>query len=155
MNIESKLSGHWTDEELINHLYGVGPDNGHFGECRECQQRFLVMQSVRRSIEQHEVVDDEISFEFLAAQRRAIYARLEKPVRWWSGLHARRWASAAAAVAVIGGGLAMFEEAHPFGSRQPVAATKISDAQLASEVSQIADSGEPQPTAPLQGLFEE
>ncbi len=32
MNIESNLSGHWTDEQLIEHLYGIGPAGKHIEE---------------------------------------------------------------------------------------------------------------------------
>ena len=29
MSVESNVSGHWTDEQLIAHLYGIGPEDRH------------------------------------------------------------------------------------------------------------------------------
>ena len=63
----------------------------------------------------------------------------------------RRWASAAATLLVLGGGLMVYEEHH----EQAVMNDKISDAQLAAQVSSMALDSEPQSTAPLQALFEE
>ncbi len=149
MSIESKVSGHWTDEELIAHLYGVGPQDLHIGKCADCNARLVAMQA-RRQAAELAAAPGEVSFEFLAAQRRAIYRRVSEPVRWWSHVQMRRWASAAAGVAVLAGGLMIFES-----DRRPAAPNKISDAQLAQDVSRMAEDGEPPATAPLQALFEE
>lgn len=91
-----------------------------------------------------------MTFEFLAAQRRAIYERLEKPAPWWSALSSKRWASVAATALVLVGGVAVYQEKRP----QPVTENQLSDAQLAQEVSRMSQEYEAQPTAPLQGLFE-
>ncbi len=149
MNIESKLSGHWTDEQLIAHLYDLGPDDGHIHGCAVCQERLSNMQASRRAIEAAESPGN-VGFDFLAAQRRRIYARLTQPVHWWSQFEIRRWVSAAATILAIGGGLLLYEENH----RQQMM-DKVSDAQLAQEVSSMAQDAEPQPTAPLQELFDE
>ena len=157
MNIGSKLSDHWTDEQLIAELYGVGPENDHLPHCRECSHRLAAMQASRNSVDRRHKTDEDVDFEFLAAQRRRIYARLDAPENWWSGLALRRWASAAAAVLVLGIGFAAFQEAHRFpttAQRERQLAT-LSDEQLAQAVSQIAEDSEPQPAAPLQALFEE
>jgi len=147
MNIESKLSGHWTDDQLIAHLYGVGPDDGHLHECRDCLSRLSVIEGCQEALRSSE----EVSFELLAAQRRRIYAKLTRPAHWWSGFHLGRWASAGAALFVLGGGVLYYEEQQ----RQQTANNMLSDAQLAQDVSRMSENSEAQPTAPLQALFEE
>lgn len=147
--MESKVSGHWTDQQLIEQLYGVAAEDGHLRGCAECQARLSSMQA-RRQVVERSASEEEASFEFLAAQRRKIYARVTEPRRFWSQGQLRRWASAAATILVLGGGLLVYED-----HKQQSMDNKISDAQLAQEVSSMAQESEPQPTAPLQGLFEE
>jgi hypothetical protein len=151
MNIESKLSGHWTDEQLIEHLYGVGPEDGHIQQCMDCQARFSAMQANRHAIERAGSSQADVSFEFLAAQRRQIYAKLTEPAHWWSHFELKRWVSAAATVLVAGGGLFLYEQNH----KQQMVDNRVSDAQLAQEVSRMAQESEALPTAPLHALFEE
>ena len=150
MNIGSKRSGHWTDDQLIAYLYGVGPEDGHVSRCAECQARMADMQATRNTIEQQPSSAQEVSSDFLAAQRRQIYAKLTATSHWWSSLAMRRWASAAAACAVLGGSLLYFEQSQ----QAHVSSSHLSDAQLAQDVSNLSDSSEASPTAPLQALFE-
>jgi hypothetical protein len=147
--MESKVSGHWTDQQLIEHLYGVGAEDRHLNGCAECQGRLNSMQARRQAVDRT-APEGDVSFDFLAAQRRKIYARLTEPRRFWSQGQLRRWASAAATILVLGGGLLVYED-----HKQQSMDNKISDAQLAQEVSSMAQESEPQPTAPLQALFEE
>ncbi len=149
MNIESKLSGHWTDEELVAHLYGVGPENGHLDSCEACGVRLGEMQARRSSLEA--VQADEGDAFSLAAQRRAIYAKLEQAVRWWSFVAVRRWASAGVAALMLGGTVLYYQE----HERQQARDAMLSDAQLAQDVSTLADNPEGLPTAPVQALFDE
>ncbi len=149
--MESKVSGHWTDEQLIEYLYGVGPENHHLDTCPHCQDRLSAMQARRQAVELNPFSQEDASFEFLAAQRRKIYARVTEPSRWWSQTQLRRWASAAAMALVLGGGFVVYEQNH----RQQMIDNKVSDAQLAQDVSLMAQDSEPQPTAPLQALFDE
>ncbi len=159
MGIESKLSGHWTDEQLIDHLYGAGLEDSHLSGCAACAARLDAMQARRLSIEGSAPTGSDLSADFLAAQRRAIYAKLEGQAGWWQGRNVWRWASAAAALAVVCGGVTVFEETRPVAvlqhGQQVASAAQLSDAQLADEVSLLADNPEPQPTAPLQALFSE
>lgn len=151
MNIESKVSGHWTDEQLIAHLYGVGPNDGHVEECRDCQVRLIAMQSQRQAAERASSSED-VSFEFLAAQRRRIYEKITVPTPgWWPAMQVRRWVAGTAGLLVVAGGLLLIENR----GRPPVASNNISDAQLAQDVSRMAEDPEPPATAPLQALFEE
>jgi anti-sigma factor RsiW len=146
--MESKVSGHWTDDRLIAHLYGVEPEDAHFENCVECKTRLARMEANRRALDRS--AEEEVSFDFLAAQRRKIYARLTDHGHNWHG-SVRRWAAAAATVLVMGGGLLVYEEMQ----QQSTVKNKVSDAQLAQEVSSMTQDSEPQPTAPLQALFEE
>ena len=86
-----------------------------------------------------------MSFEFLARQRRAIYAGLGKK-RNIFGMG--RWASAVAMVAVVAGAVIVIEE-------RPQDRHQISDAQLVEEVSRMAQDSTPTAVAPIEGLFQE
>jgi predicted anti-sigma-YlaC factor YlaD len=151
MNIESKLSGHWTDEQLIEHLYGVGSDNQHIEHCSDCRARLSKMQAARGTIEARAAASEEVPFDLLAAQRRKIYARVGQIARGQLSLQIRRWAAAAAMVVLLGGGAFFYEQ----NEHQRAAESKMTDAQLAQEVSRMAQDSEPSPTAPLQALFDE
>ncbi len=150
MHIESKLSGHWTDDQLIAHLYSVGPEDGHIDFCGECQARLSAIEQRRDSIERRSSGDRDVTFEFLAAQRRSIYAKVTAPVPWWPALPVRRWASLAATTLLLAGSIFLYEE-----NRSHYTKSNLTDAQLVQEVSQMASDSEPQSTAPLQALFEE
>jgi hypothetical protein len=158
MGIGPKLSGHWTDEQMIDHLYGIGPEDNHLSTCQDCHGRVAAIQARRQSLESTRDVGDEISFSFLATQRRQIYARLEQPASWPASRRALRWASAAAALVVVGGGLTFFEQERTTGVRTSsvqTAGLRESDAQLAEDVSSLANAVEPSATGPLQALFAE
>jgi hypothetical protein len=153
MSIESRLSGHWTDDELIQHQYGVGPGDGHVDGCRECQARLAAAEIQRRALEAdlNAPGHEEASYDFLMAQRRRIYARLSQPANRWTGISVSRWAPAAAALLVLAGGVVVYDQR----SRQVTANRHVSDAQLAQDVSCMATDAEPPSTAPLRALFEE
>ncbi len=153
--MQSDVSGHWTDDQLMAHLYGVGPEDGHLPGCGACEARLAAMESHRFTLERT-FQQAELSPEFLATQRREIYtkltyAKLAQLAHWWSGAALRRWASAAAMLFVLGGGLTVYEEYH----RQELLKDQVSDAELAEQVSSMSQVSEPQPTAPLKALFEE
>jgi hypothetical protein len=140
---------HWTEEELIAHLYGIGPEDGHISNCAECAHRLQTMQSGRIECDSVYPEADQVSFEFLAAQRRKIYQRMAEPLgREWR----RRFAPALAASLVLVGGLFLYEEQRP---AQSPAVVKASDTQLVEDVGRVAMNPEPPPVAPLRALFEE
>jgi hypothetical protein len=143
MRIKSAGSGHWTDDQLIDHLYGVGPTDGHLDECVDCGARFAAIEVRRQRI----VMDEAVGDGFLAGQRRAIYARLSKPRRWWHDLPMGRFAAAAAMFVVLAGSVTMYER------RQRELAESKADVQLAQDVSQMSTESEAPATAPLKGLF--
>lgn len=153
--MQSKVSGHWapehwSDGQLIAHAYGVGPEDSHLPGCDACRTRLEVMVSNRLSVDRA-ADPTEISSEVIANQRRQVYAKLSQAAHRSSAIRLRRWASAAATLLVLGGGLATYEEYH----QQQIAKNQISDAQLADQVSSMSQDSEPRSTAPLQALFDE
>jgi hypothetical protein len=89
--------------------------------------------------------EPEVSSEFLAAQRRSIYRRLDQPHRQWPSL---RWAlSLAMLLLMLAGGLTL--------ERRHKAAPAISDEQLFSDLSAMEQSNEPKAIQPMHGLFRE
>ena len=143
MNIVSAQSAHWTDEQLIDHLYGIGPSDGHLNQCEHCVSRLAAMETRRRQVS----VEEPVSDQFLAAQRRTIYARLSERHRWWHEVPGRHMVAAAAMVVVLAGSAGVYQH-----HRRELAESRA-DAQLAQEVSQMSFESEPQATAPLQELF--
>lgn len=158
MNIESKKSGHWTDEQLIAHLYGVGPtaagdgaeESHHLSGCELCRSRLEAMKARHAALVADSGDWQDVSPAFLAEQRRRIYDRLSSSQSWWQVHSLWRWASAGTAAAALGAGLVIFTGVHPGAHPE----CKVSDAELAQEVSAIAGNTEALPAAPLKVLFE-
>ena len=132
---------HWTDDQLIERLYSLGPDDGHLEQCEECAGRWRALEASRARLLVHEPASEE----FLAGQRRAIYGRLEhrasRPL--WSQLVA----TAAATAAVVLLALLLHRPA-------PAPDSGISDAELYSEVYSMLQSDEPLAILPVHAIFE-
>jgi hypothetical protein len=98
---------------------------------------------LRRKTEK--LAEPEVSAEFLAAQRRSIYRRLDEPR---TNRALMRWAlSAAMLLLIFAGGLTL--------ERRHKAAPAISDEQLFSDLSAMEQRTEPKAIQPIHGLFEE
>jgi hypothetical protein len=155
MGVEYKAPEHWSDAQLIEHLYGVGPEDEHIKHCPDCQKRQFEMQIHRRSVEVDSLGEEAISHNFLMTQRREIYAKLARPrtwstvATWFAGSSTRLRAATAVALFVLSGGVLLYEQKH----RELITADHVSDVQLARDVSQMAQDPEAEPTAPLQALF--
>jgi hypothetical protein len=90
--------------------------------------------------------EPEVSSEFLAAQRRSIYRRLDEPRHNWIS---KRWAlSLAMLLVIVAGGLTLEQ-------RHRSSAPAISDEQLFSDLSAMDQSNEPKAIQPMHGLFQE
>jgi len=148
---------HWTSDELLDKLYGISDADAvaesHLKDCADCSSRWQRLTMQRTSASAEPVVSEE----FLAAQRRKIYARMdEKPPVWWQSVFSQKgFAASAAAVLLIVGGLAFFRSGHPSIAR-PVAPTQqqdVSDAQFFAEMSRIEQSSMPQAVTPIKALF--
>lgn len=154
------MNGHLSTDELVDRLYGledhgVGEQDAHLESCRDCQARWEEMRVIRAVVS----TPKHVSSDFLAAQRRKIYARLGEAPRTRMA-----WAPAlvAAGLLVIGGvavyrplsapapGAVKFAIYDSPRAAQPDAA----DAQLFSEVYSMEQSVEPSVAAPIHTLFE-
>jgi hypothetical protein len=150
MKSDSITDMHLTDEQLIAALSGLGPATSHIEACEKCESRRSFLLANREAVEAAESADRGVSFEFLAAQRRAIYDKLEARSAWPSMVAWKRWAPVVLTILVLGSGAAVYEKQYA----RPTGETQLSDAQLALEVIKMSQDWQMQPAAPLEGLFE-
>jgi anti-sigma factor RsiW len=131
---------HWEEIDFQQGLYGLKDGDTHLAECPACSAELERLQQERRRL----VGDPEVSAEFLAAQRRSIYRRLEEPRR---NLAAIRWVLSAAMLLVMVFGFTL--------QRWHQSTPTISDEQLFSDLSAMERSAEPKAIQPMHSLFEE
>jgi hypothetical protein len=133
------MNKHLTTDELVERLYGV-ESSDHLDDCAECAERFREL-SERRALAAE---PPPVSYEFLAGQRRSIYARMgERPqarMKWVPAL--------AAAVCLLAAGVFVNRPAQ-------VAKPEIDDAQLFSDVYSMEQSMEPLAAKPIHAIFEQ
>jgi len=132
---------HWTEIDFQNWLYGLKERDPHVDQCAECSAECERLQAQRRRV----TAEPEVSPEFLAAQRRAIYNRLDESPR--GGWHAWRWVLSTAMLLAIVVGLTLPRWYH--------SSPAISDEQLFSDLSAMEQSAEPKAIAPMHNLFEQ
>ncbi len=153
------MNGHLKTDELVDRLYGLeghgtGEQDAHLASCADCRDRWEEMRATRAAVSAAETV----SGDFLASQRRKIYARLGERPRTRMA-----WAPALAAVALLAIGVAVYR---PGSAPAPglanfanhdsrPAQTDAADAQLFSEVYSMEQSMEPSVAAPIHTLFED
>jgi len=131
-----KNTPHWTSEQLLDSLYGIGPEDSHLDGCAECRAKLDAMRSNRSAREIGQWIPDE----FFAQQRHQILQRTaSKPRRVW--IPALATAAAGLALAVT----------FQWNSPEPVA----DDPQLYTSIYQSIESEEPRAAAPMHALFEE
>jgi hypothetical protein len=135
---------HWTESDFQNWLYGLRDQDQHIVECPVCRGEIERLGRERERITASPAVSDEVSHEFLAAQRRRIYQRIEAPRH---NPFALRWVLSAAMLLLMIAGIT-FQQL-----RKSVPA--ISDEQLFSDLSSMEQSAEPKAIQPIHNLFEE
>ena len=145
MNTEKHPGKHLDSDVLVDAYYGVCGDpaavRAHLSECETCTERWNDLARKRSAA----VQPMDVSSEFLAAQRRKIYERLEQPAPKLR----RLWVPTAATVALLTAAIFAFRPS-PEAARP-----EINDAQLFSDVYSLEQSYEPSAAAPFQALFEE
>jgi len=137
---------HLNDQELLDRLYGISEPGEHLGSCADCTARWQEMLARKATI----TTVAEVSADILAAQRRAIYARLGERPR-----SSYRWTPAAFFVNRPGN-----TPPAPVRATAPVHVTapahsETSDAQLFAEVYSMQESMEPRAAAPIRALFQD
>ena len=133
---------HWTESDFQHWLYGLRDPDQHVQECAQCRGEIERLRSERERITADPAHAD-VSADFLAAQRRGIYQRIEQPRRNMFGW---RWALSAAMLLLTIAGIT-FQQLHK-------TAPAISDEQLFSDLSSIEQSAEPKAIQPIHNLFE-
>ncbi len=151
MNRHENLSHqHLSDDQLIDALYGLRNVEREIGGCSDCAARWVQMRRVRTSISP----SIEPAPDVLAAQRRRIYERIERPEPRLSRIPVWVPAFAAAAVLTIAGVVAYHPHSSVQSARHDTADTRATDTQLYSDVYSIEQSYEPVAAAPIHALFE-
>jgi hypothetical protein len=132
---------HWTEIDFQNWLYGIKDEDQHLVACADCSAEKERLRVERRQL----TAEPEVSADFLAAQRRTIYSRLEEsPARNWA---AWQWVLSTAMLLAIVVGLTI--------PRWHKTAPAISDDQLFRDLSAMEQSAEPKAIAPMHDLFEQ
>jgi anti-sigma factor RsiW len=131
---------HWTENDFQKWLYGLKEEDSHLASCSECSAEFERLQVARRRL----LAEPEVPEEFLAAQRRSIYNRLNQATRHFAPL---RWALSAAVLLVLVVGFTL-----PHLKHSPV--TLTNDEQLYSDLAAMEQTSEPKAIQPLHKLFE-
>jgi hypothetical protein len=137
--------GHWTERDFIDHLYGIGPQDGHLAVCAGCEALWAEIRVRHQSV----VQEPEIPREILAEQRRNIYRKLGREPRPTA---ARMAAPAFAAVLLLLLGIFFMR---PTPQSTVPSATSVSDAQLFSDIYALEQTSEPHVAKPMRALFEE
>jgi len=136
---------HLSEDALLDAVYGIAEVDAeaHLRACAECGHRFSEWQETRAAAAE----TAEIPVEFLAAQRKKIYERIERPAgKQWL------WAPGLAAACALAIGLFVY---HPAAQKPQQKRAEISDAQLFGDVYSMEQSLEPAAAAPARALFEE
>ena len=142
------MSGHehLSEDALLDAVYGIAGNEAetHLRECADCARHLREWQEKRAAT----AASVEIPGEFLAAQRRKIYERIEHPSRkHWL------WAPGLVAACALAVGIFVY---HPTPHEQPVnQRAEISDAQLFGDIYSLEQVVEPAAAAPARALFEE
>ncbi len=133
---------HWSEDELIGRLYGVGPEGDHPDRCPECGERLRRLTGRRQQLLRAEGA---VRPGRLARQLHAVEERAARPPAW------RPWP----AVALAGGLMvAAFVYDRPRPAPQPPAAAAAAETRLFEEVFEEVARSEPRALDPVQALFE-
>jgi predicted anti-sigma-YlaC factor YlaD len=146
------MNPHLSQVELVEQLYGVGGKEAHVRECAECAGRLEALARTKAQLRSQADSRSHVSGAFLAAQRRAVYARLDQA----AASHVR-WAPALAGAGLLAMGLFLFPHVQLRAPRTPVPTARVelnTNEQLFSDLYSMEQSVEPTAAAPLHELFE-
>lgn len=137
------MDRHCSDERLLAWLYGVERDDPHRSECGKCRDRG---ENLRRRRALMLAVEPAVSEEFLAAQRRAIHARIDQERAHPSPAVLMPWV-VAALVLLLALGWLRTETRSPTGA-------EISEVKAFEDAFAMVASSYPEAVEPLKSLFE-
>lgn len=138
---------HWSEEEMLDHLYGVGPDDDHLSICAACDGQLQALAARRRTVVSNG--EPAVDGAFLLRQRTAVMDRIERSNRSFISWKAVT-AFAGATAMVLG-----FLVYQPQRTKPLVAQTVGSDTQFFSEIYSEVEQTEPRALKPMRRLFEE
>jgi hypothetical protein len=144
---------HWTDNDLLDRLYGLDPAPGltpaHLDTCPGCGVRWQALENRRAAVVAPAPPSPDVE-QRLRAQRQTIFARIEHPRR------ALLWRAvpAGAAAFMLFAGIALHQPV-PLTPRTEVAAVSVSDEQLFTEIASVVNRDTPRAADNIRGLFSE
>jgi hypothetical protein len=141
------MKNHLTTDQLVDQLYGVVSGghlaSGHIKECAACSARLEELRE-RRAMAAESVP---AAHDFLAAQRRNIYARMgENPQT------RMKWVPALAAACLVVAGVSTWLPSNQVAKPEIITER---DAQLFSDVYSMEQSMEPLAAKPIHAIFEQ
>lgn len=147
---------HWTDDELLDRLYGLdapaGKEVSHLENCSDCSGRWRRLEAAReRGLNAMAPVDESR----LRRQREAVWRRVDEARRPWLW----RAVPAAATAMMLMVGVAMNQHPAPEIPLQTMAAVQPaelaqSDDQFFQEIASVANAEEPSSAAAIRNLFD-
>lgn len=145
------MSRHWTDDDFIRKVYGVGPEDGHLAECAGCRESWVRFQALRAAVLASQERD--VATAVLASQRLAMMERVAEGDH--PGIKRLIPVLAAAGAVALGLFLTLPSSKAPVTSHERRIENPISDAQLFQETAAIGQSTEPRGARPIEALFQE
>jgi hypothetical protein len=140
---------HLSEDELLDRLYGLGPEDNHLNVCAECGERWQALLARRRAVVDQAGSSVEVDSVQLSRQRAAVMDRIQhSKTRFLSWRTVTAFAGAAAMV--LG-----FVVYHPQRPRATPVQTASSDSQFFSEIYSEMEQTEPRAVKPIRRLFQE
>lgn len=152
---------HWNDEDFLDFVYGLKAEDFHLVQCPECARKLAQYQARRRAI-LHQTTPDP-SAEFLAAQRRSIYERMQNRD---PGTANRLWRPALALVSLCAVGFVLLQPPEQAPARVPEedeasypavyyeTGGNSAEAELYSDIYRMVSDSGLRAADPIQELFE-
>ena len=141
---------HWSEDELLDRLYGVGPENDHLDVCADCGARWRELTASRQALVQRAAAaESDIDAVRLLRQREAVMDRIDRAVNIFVPWRA---VTAFAGVAAMILGLVIY---HPERPKVEAVQTASSDSQFFNEIYSDLQQTEPRAAKPIRGLFQE
>jgi hypothetical protein len=137
---------HWGEDDLLDRLYGVGPDDDHLKDCAECGERWQALLARRHALGDQVEVDPSR----LLRQRVAVMDRIERSSTSLVSWRAVVVGFASATAMMLG--LIVY---HPERPKPNPVTTASSDTQFFSEIYSEMEQTEPRAVKPMRRLFQE